>query len=134
MLHIETNNTESLKSQPALTSLTLIKIRQPSSSTVESRDCLVSISLQSEGLNFKDKKLTVVAASSYCWPDFLLSSLHYSITIVDLFEGTIEELEKAITAQDSKTRCITIARSLDGRLQVGREKKLILFSCLSVCL
>ena len=33
--------------------------------------------------------------------------------------GTVDELEKAITTQDSKTRCITIARSLDGRLQVG---------------
>ena len=33
--------------------------------------------------------------------------------------GTVEELEKAITGQDSKTRCITIARSLDGRLQVS---------------
>ena len=33
-------------------------------------------------------------------------------------EGTVEELEKAITTQDSSTRCITIARSLDGRLQV----------------
>ena len=32
--------------------------------------------------------------------------------------GTIDELEKAITTQDPKTRCITIARSLDGRLQV----------------
>ena len=32
--------------------------------------------------------------------------------------NTLDELEKAITTQDSKTRCITIARSLDGRLQV----------------
>ena len=32
--------------------------------------------------------------------------------------GTIDELEKAITTQDPKTKCITIARSLDGRLQV----------------
>ena len=32
--------------------------------------------------------------------------------------GTLDELEKAITTQDPKTRCITIARSLDGRLQV----------------
>ncbi len=35
--------------------------------------------------------------------------------------GTVDELEKAITTQDSKTRCITIARSLDGRLQVGEK-------------
>ena len=34
--------------------------------------------------------------------------------------GTIDELEKAITTQDPKTRCITIARSLDGRLQVTK--------------
>ena len=33
--------------------------------------------------------------------------------------GTLDELEKAITTQDPKTRCITIARSLDGRLQVN---------------
>jgi len=37
--------------------------------------------------------------------------------------GTVEELEKAITGQDSKTRCITIARSLDGRLQVSQKKR-----------
>lgn len=33
--------------------------------------------------------------------------------------GTVDELEKAITTMDPKTRCITIARSLDGRLQVS---------------
>jgi len=38
--------------------------------------------------------------------------------------GTVDELEKAITTQDSKTRCITIARSLDGRLQVSQKKGL----------
>ena len=32
--------------------------------------------------------------------------------------GTVDELERAITTQDQKTKCITIARSLDGRLQV----------------
>lgn len=35
--------------------------------------------------------------------------------------NTLDELEKAITTQDSKTKCITIARSLDGRLQVRRK-------------
>ena len=34
--------------------------------------------------------------------------------------NTLDELEKAITTQDSKTKCITIARSLDGRLQVRK--------------
>lgn len=38
--------------------------------------------------------------------------------------NTLDELEKAITTQDSKTRCITIARSLDGRLQVSQKKGL----------
>ena len=36
-------------------------------------------------------------------------------------KGTLDELEKAITTQDPKTRCITIARSLDGRLQVNKN-------------
>ena len=33
--------------------------------------------------------------------------------------NTLDELEKAITTQDPRTKCITIARSLDGRLQVS---------------
>ena len=44
--------------------------------------------------------------------------------------GTVEELEKAITTQDSKTRCITIARSLDGRLQVFCIR--IRFNCINI--
>ncbi len=34
--------------------------------------------------------------------------------------NTLDDLEKALSTQDSKTRCITIARSLDGRLQVNK--------------
>ena len=44
--------------------------------------------------------------------------------------NTLDELEKAITTQDSKTRCITIARSLDGRLQVNQFAILLTFFCL----
>lgn len=38
--------------------------------------------------------------------------------------GGLEELEKAISTQTSSTKCITIARSLDGRLQVSHRKGL----------
>lgn len=38
--------------------------------------------------------------------------------------GGLDELEKAVTTGDSKTKCITITRSLDGRLQVSQRKGL----------
>ncbi|XP_061450950.1 mothers against decapentaplegic homolog 3 isoform X2 [Rhineura floridana] len=38
--------------------------------------------------------------------------------------GQLDELEKAITTQSVNTKCITIPRSLDGRLQVSHRKGL----------
>ncbi|XP_056157925.1 mothers against decapentaplegic homolog 2-like isoform X3 [Lampris incognitus] len=38
--------------------------------------------------------------------------------------GQLEELEKAISTQNSNTKCVTIPRSLDGRLQVSHRKGL----------
>ncbi|XP_042216019.1 mothers against decapentaplegic homolog 3-like isoform X1 [Homarus americanus] len=38
--------------------------------------------------------------------------------------GGLEELETAVTTEDANTRCITIPRSLDGRLQVSHKKGL----------
>lgn len=38
--------------------------------------------------------------------------------------GGLDELEKAVTSQSAGTKCITIPRSLDGRLQVSQRKGL----------
>ncbi|XP_047468917.1 mothers against decapentaplegic homolog 3 [Penaeus vannamei] len=38
--------------------------------------------------------------------------------------GGLDELETAVTTEDPNTRCITIPRSLDGRLQVSHRKGL----------
>ncbi|XP_054631769.1 mothers against decapentaplegic homolog 3b isoform X1 [Dunckerocampus dactyliophorus] len=38
--------------------------------------------------------------------------------------GQLDELEKAITTQNVNTKCLTIPRSLDGRLQVSHRKGL----------
>ena len=39
-------------------------------------------------------------------------------------KGSLEELERALSQANPQTHCVTIARSLDGRLQVSHRKGL----------
>ncbi len=39
-------------------------------------------------------------------------------------KGSLEELEKALSQPSTQTKCVTIPRSLDGRLQVSHRKGL----------
>ena len=39
-------------------------------------------------------------------------------------KGSLEELEKALSQPNTPTKCVTIPRSLDGRLQVSHRKGL----------
>lgn len=39
-------------------------------------------------------------------------------------QGAIEELERALSCPGQPSKCVTIPRSLDGRLQVNKKKKL----------
>lgn len=39
-------------------------------------------------------------------------------------KGSLEELEKALSQPNAPTKCVTIPRSLDGRLQVSHRKGL----------
>ncbi|XP_037092906.1 mothers against decapentaplegic homolog 3-like [Pollicipes pollicipes] len=55
------------------------------------------------------------------WSEKAVKSL---IKRLKKFPGSVEELERAISSQDPATRCITIPRSLDGRLQVSQKKGL----------
>jgi hypothetical protein len=62
------------------------------------------------------------------WPEKAVKSLVKKLKKI----GGLEELERAVTTQDSNTQCITIPRSLDGRLQVSQKKGLphVIYCCL----